>query len=214
MSLPVLVRVSIPAQTSRPRSKSGRKGLIQHSTLLFITKGSQDWNSHRSGSRSWCRGHGGMLLTGLLPLACSACFLIEPRTTSPGMAPLTMGWVLPPWPLVEKMSFTWVSWRHFHNWDSFSVITPARVKLTHKTSQDTSSLAWLCPSWGRMSLRAQVNAKKHHCLGGVVVSLGLQTREWGKRPGLVLRSKFCPASKSTTTRITDLETSCREVNFI
>jgi len=37
------------------------------STLLFITKGSQDWNSSRSGSRSWCRGHGGMFLTGLLP---------------------------------------------------------------------------------------------------------------------------------------------------
>jgi hypothetical protein len=61
------------------------------STLLFITKGSQDRNSSRSGSRSWCRGHGGMLLTGLLPLACSACFLIEPRTTSPGMAPPTTG---------------------------------------------------------------------------------------------------------------------------
>jgi hypothetical protein len=30
-----------------------------------------------------------MFLTGLLPLACSACFLIEPRTTSPGMAPPT-----------------------------------------------------------------------------------------------------------------------------
>jgi hypothetical protein len=25
-------------------------------------------------------------VTGLLPLACSACFLKEPRTTSPGMA--------------------------------------------------------------------------------------------------------------------------------
>jgi hypothetical protein len=49
------------------------------STLLFITEGSQDWNSSRSESRSWCRGHEGLFLTGLLPLACSACFLIEPR---------------------------------------------------------------------------------------------------------------------------------------
>jgi hypothetical protein len=54
--------------------------------MLFITKGSQDWNSSRSGGRSWCRGHGGM---GLLPLACSACFLIEPKTTSPEMVPPT-----------------------------------------------------------------------------------------------------------------------------
>jgi hypothetical protein len=45
------------------------------STLLFITKGSQDWNSSRSGSRSSCKGHGGMFLTGLLPLACLAFFL-------------------------------------------------------------------------------------------------------------------------------------------
>jgi hypothetical protein len=37
------------------------------------------------------RGHGRMLLTDLLPMACSACFLIEPRTTNPGMAPPTMG---------------------------------------------------------------------------------------------------------------------------
>jgi hypothetical protein len=44
------------------------------STSLFITKGSQDWNSSRSES-----SHGGMFFTGLLPLACSACSLIEPR---------------------------------------------------------------------------------------------------------------------------------------
>jgi hypothetical protein len=59
--------------------------------LLFITEGSQDRNSSRSGYRNWCRGHGGMWLTGLLPLACSACFLIEPMTTSPRMAPSTRG---------------------------------------------------------------------------------------------------------------------------
>jgi hypothetical protein len=34
--------------------------------LVFITKRIQDWNSSRSGSRSWCRGHEGMLLTGFL----------------------------------------------------------------------------------------------------------------------------------------------------
>jgi hypothetical protein len=69
----------------------GRVYSAYTSTLLFITKGSQDWNSSRAGSRSWCRGHGGMLLTGLLPLACPACSLIESKTTSPGMAPSTIG---------------------------------------------------------------------------------------------------------------------------
>jgi hypothetical protein len=33
----------------------------------------------------------GQELTGLLLLACSACFLKEPKTNSPGMAPPTMG---------------------------------------------------------------------------------------------------------------------------
>jgi len=134
----VLVRVSSPAQTTWPRSRLGRKGFIQlTSMLLFITKGSQDWKSSRSGNRSWYRGHGGMFLTSLLSLTCSACSLIDPKTTTPGMALPTMGWVLPPWLLVEKMLYSWVSWRHFHNWDLFSVITPACVKLTHKTSQYT-----------------------------------------------------------------------------
>jgi hypothetical protein len=32
-----------------------------------------------------------MFNTGLPSLAYSACFLIEPRTSSPGMAPPTMG---------------------------------------------------------------------------------------------------------------------------
>jgi hypothetical protein len=59
--------------------------------LLFISKGSQDWNSSRSGSRSWCRGHGGMFFTGLPHLACSACSLIEPKTTIPEMVPPTRG---------------------------------------------------------------------------------------------------------------------------
>ena len=36
-------------------------------------------------------------------LACSACFLIELRITSPGMAPFTMAWALPHWSLIKKM---------------------------------------------------------------------------------------------------------------
>ena len=42
-----------------------------------------------------------MLLTGLLPLACSDCFLIKSRTTSPGMP------------------YSWISWRHFLKGGSF-----------------------------------------------------------------------------------------------
>jgi hypothetical protein len=61
----------------------------------------------------------GFFFTGLLPVAFSACFLIEPRTTSPEMAPPTMGWDLPPSLLIEKMPYRWVSWRHFLKGGSF-----------------------------------------------------------------------------------------------
>jgi hypothetical protein len=118
------------------KEQAGEKRLYSAytSTLLFITKGSQDWNSSRTGSRSWCRGHGRMLLTGLFPLACSACSLIEPKTTSSGMTPPTIG---PPSLITNwEMPYSWISWRHFLKGGSFlSVITPAPVKWTHKTSQ-------------------------------------------------------------------------------
>jgi hypothetical protein len=116
--LSVLVRVSIPAQTSWPRSSWGGKGLFSlHFHPAVHHQGSQDWNSSRSGSRSWCRGHGGMFFTGLPHLACSACSLIEPRLPA-------QGWhhpqgALPPWSLIEKMPHSWISWRHFPNWSSF-----------------------------------------------------------------------------------------------
>lgn len=59
----------------------------------FVLKSDEDRNSGRAGtwSRSGCRGHGGVRLTALLLMACSACFLIHPRTTSPEVAPPTMG---------------------------------------------------------------------------------------------------------------------------
>jgi hypothetical protein len=55
----------------------------------------------------------------LAPLACSAWFLIEPKTTSARMAPPTMSWVLPSRSLIEKIPYSWISWRHFLNWGSF-----------------------------------------------------------------------------------------------
>jgi hypothetical protein len=50
----VLVRVSIPALNIMTKKKVGEERVYSAntSTLLFITKESQDWNSSRSGSRS------------------------------------------------------------------------------------------------------------------------------------------------------------------
>lgn len=47
-----------------------------------------------SGDRSYYSGHRAVLLTGLLFMVCSACFLINSRTTNSRMAPLREGWVL------------------------------------------------------------------------------------------------------------------------
>jgi hypothetical protein len=62
------------------------------SILLFITKevrtgtqAGQEAGADAEAMEGW------MFLTGLLALACSACSLIEPKTTSPEMAPPTRG---------------------------------------------------------------------------------------------------------------------------
>ena len=85
-----LVRVCIAAKKQYDqKNNKGRKGLIQR-TLLWhccslpkeVRTGTQAGKER--GGRSWCRGQGGVLLTGLLLMVCSACFLIEPRATCLG----------------------------------------------------------------------------------------------------------------------------------
>ena len=72
------------------------------------------------GGRRWCRGHGGVLPTDLLPVACSACFLIDSRTSSLGIEPPTKGWALPPQLLFKKTScrsaYRLALLRHFLSW--------------------------------------------------------------------------------------------------
>ena len=98
------------------------------SILLFITKGCQDRNSSRAGSRSGYRGHGEMFSTGLLHLAYSACSLIEPRL--PAQRWHHPQGAFPSWSLIEKMPYNWISWRHFLNWSAFLCDNSSCVKLT------------------------------------------------------------------------------------
>jgi len=139
------------------------------STLLFITKGSQDRNSSRSGSRSCCRGHGGMLLTGLLPLACSACSLIELKTTRPGTAAPTIGWTLPYQSLIEKMPYSWSHGGISETEAPFSVTTPACVKLTHTTSQYRQPAAFPAGSSGPWLSFSQTNIQLSVPILGILV---------------------------------------------
>ena len=56
----------------------------------FVTiEGSQDRNSSKAGT--WGAGADAEAMKDAAYWIASACFLIEPRTTSPGMTPLTMG---------------------------------------------------------------------------------------------------------------------------
>jgi hypothetical protein len=67
--------------------------------------------------RSWSRGHGGILLSGLLSIACSVYFLIESKTpawnapTHDGLNPLHQS-------LTKKMPYSWILWKYFLNWSS------------------------------------------------------------------------------------------------
>jgi len=70
----------------------------QAPTAPFAIEGSQDRSSNRPGTwqkelmqRPWRADSYFML-----PMACSACFLIDPRTTNPDMAPHIMGIGPPP----------------------------------------------------------------------------------------------------------------------
>ena len=98
----VLVRVSNPGQNIMTKKQFGEKRVYSAYTYTFHIavdhQRMQDCNSSWSGNRSWCRGHGGMFFTGLLPLAYSACSLIESKTTSPEMVPPTRG----PSPLITN----------------------------------------------------------------------------------------------------------------
>lgn len=75
------------------KSSWGKKGLC---TECFM-RGNIGRNSEQSTCiRSWNRGHGIILLSGLLPLACSICFLIYPRTTIGGWLHPQYAWLFHP----------------------------------------------------------------------------------------------------------------------
>jgi len=114
----VLVKV-----TTAVMKYHGGKGLFSLHFHIFVHhQRKPEWILSRAGlepgGRSWCRGHGGMLLSGLFPLACSACFLIEPRITVQrwhhpqwaGPSLLTTNW---------ENALRWISWGHFLRWGFF-----------------------------------------------------------------------------------------------
>jgi hypothetical protein len=114
--------------------------MIPHhsSSSKEVRTGTQAGQEPGGRSRGW--DHGGMLLTALFIMVTSTCFLIGPRTISPGMASPEMGWNTPPPPthtqqsLIKKMlhrlAYNVILWRHFSIMFPSSQMTVACVKLT------------------------------------------------------------------------------------
>jgi hypothetical protein len=88
----ILVRVSIPGQNiTKKQVGEERVYSVYSSTLLFISKGSQDWNSKQVRKqelmqRPWRDVPYWLASPGLLSLLS-----YRTKTTSPGMAPPTRG---------------------------------------------------------------------------------------------------------------------------
>lgn len=90
--------------------------------LLHLTSCSPSWWEFRARTlgRNWIRGYRGALLTGLLTIACSSCFLIQPRNPCPDVTPPTVSLNLPHEWLIKKITQrlayrpTW--WKYFFDW--------------------------------------------------------------------------------------------------
>lgn len=61
-------------------AKAARGGKILFDFQVPVTVLHGEKSGQDRGGRSWRREYGGELLVGLLSRACSACFLIQPRT--------------------------------------------------------------------------------------------------------------------------------------
>jgi hypothetical protein len=109
---PVLVQVSIAVMKSHDhKNKLEKKEFI----WLILPHCRTSLKEVRTGTQT--EAHGRMLLTGLLFMTFSFCFLIQPKTTSQGMAKPTLGRTLPHQSLIEKMlyrlAYSLILWSNF-----------------------------------------------------------------------------------------------------
>ena len=122
----VLGFLSLRWNTITKKQLEETKGFIwlmrsyHNSSTTEVRIGTQE--GQEPGSRTWFKGHRGVLLNGFLPIVCSACFLIEFRTTILGMAPPTIGCGLLHQLLIKKMpyrpAYNQILWSHFLSWGS------------------------------------------------------------------------------------------------
>jgi hypothetical protein len=85
---PVLLRVSIPAQTSRPRSKLGRKGFIWLTLPHCCSSPKEVRTGTQAGQEA---GVDAEAMEGCSLLACFPWLAYRTKTASPEMVPPTRG---------------------------------------------------------------------------------------------------------------------------
>jgi hypothetical protein len=107
------------------KKQLGKKGFIQLILSYCCWSPKEVRTGIQAGQEA---GADAEAMEGCSLLACSACSLIEPRLPA-------QRWHHPegdlsPWSLIEKMPYSWISWRHFPNWSSFLCDNSKCVKLT------------------------------------------------------------------------------------
>ena len=122
LKLGVLVRVCISAQNIMTKKQVGEERVYSAytSTLLFNTKGSHNWNSHRVEiwrqklmKKPWRGAAYWLASPGLLNFVSYKIQYYQPRD---GTTHNRSSHILS---LIEKMPYSWISWSHFLKGGSF-----------------------------------------------------------------------------------------------
>lgn len=115
-----MLAVAVIKQHNHKQLGEEKVSFAYTSTSHSIIKGRQNTGiGQQPGGRDWSRSHGGMLLSTLLLVTCSAC--MQPNIICLGMAPCRVGWAFPHQSLnvIKKMSHMLalkpIWWGHFLN---------------------------------------------------------------------------------------------------
>lgn len=120
-------------------NKSTSGGKIYFILQLVIDHPENSRKKHKAsnGGNSWCRGHGGVLITGLCLMAFSALYHIKARDSSAGVAPPTVTCTLISGIKKKMMQYRLDCWsilqRNFRYWYSLfqniSILCTVKIKL-------------------------------------------------------------------------------------
>jgi hypothetical protein len=118
---PVLVRVSIPAQNIMTKKQVGKeKGLHFHIAAHHQRESGLELTQGRNLD---AEAMVGCYLLACFPWLAQLAFLKNSGLQAQGWHHAQ--WVLPPLTLIEKMPYSWISWRHFLKGGSFLCETPS-----------------------------------------------------------------------------------------